>query len=105
VCDPITKSNMMIDDLPVGEQDLEFTCLCILQIYTMAGRRSQLSMMLGSPAAFMDCNQQGWRLLLLTKEGSLYLWDLQESKLLLHESLSPLLSPSSVNENSKSNGM
>ncbi|KAH8971705.1 hypothetical protein BDL97_02G157900 [Sphagnum fallax] len=76
-----------------------------LQIYTMAGRRSQLSMMLGSPAAFMDCNQQGWRLLLVTKEGSLYLWDLQESKLLLHESLSPLLSPSSVNENSKSNGL
>jgi protein HIRA/HIR1 len=76
----------------------------ILQLYTMAGRRSQLSMVLGSPAAFMDCNQ-GWRLLVVTKAGSLHLWDLQESKLLLHESLSPLLSlSSSPNANSKGNG-
>ncbi len=75
-----------------------------LQLYTMAGRRSQLSMVLGSPAAFMDCNQ-GWRLLVVTKAGSLHLWDLQESKLLLHESLSPLLSlSSSPNANSKGNG-
>ncbi|KAG0575691.1 hypothetical protein M758_5G025400 [Ceratodon purpureus] len=74
-----------------------------LQIYTMAGRRAQPSMMLGSAAVFMDCDEN-WKLMVVTRNGSLHLWDLQESKRLLHESLGPLLNSTSANSMLSSNG-
>lgn len=73
------------------------------QIYTMAGRRAQPSMMLGSAAVFMDCDEN-WKLMVVTRNGSLHLWDLQESKRLLHESLGPLLNSTSANSMLSSNG-
>nr|PNR26189.1 hypothetical protein PHYPA_030763 [Physcomitrium patens] len=74
-----------------------------LQIYTKAGRRAQPSLMLGSAAAFMDCDEN-WKLMVVTRNGSLYLWDLQESRRLLHESLGPLLNSTSANSMLASNG-
>nr|XP_024398569.1 protein HIRA-like isoform X2 [Physcomitrium patens] len=74
-----------------------------LQIYTMAGRRAQPSIMLGSAAAFMDCDEN-WKLMVVTRNGLLHLWDLQESKRLLHESLGPLLNSTSANSTLASNG-
>jgi len=61
----------------------------------MAGRRAQPAILLGSAAAFMDCDDS-WKLLVVTRGGTLHVWDLQEWKRLLHESLSPLLSLTST---------
>ncbi|XP_019178834.1 PREDICTED: protein HIRA isoform X1 [Ipomoea nil] len=61
-----------------------------LQIYTKCGRRSMPTMMLGSGAVFIDCDES-WKLLLVTKKGSLYLWDLFTRKCLLNDSLASLV--------------
>lgn len=75
----------------------------LFQIYTMAGRRAQPSIMLGSAAVFMDCDEN-WKLMIVTRNGSLLLWDLQQSKRLLHETLGPLLNSTSANSMLSSNG-
>lgn len=49
------------------------------------------TMMMGSAATFIDCDES-WKLLLVTKKGSLYLWDLCNRNCLLHDSLASLLS-------------
>lgn len=82
--------------------NLKSISICF-QIYTMAGRRAQPSMMLGSAAVFMDCDEN-WKLMVVTRNGSLHLWELQESKRLLHESLGPLLNSTSANSMLSSNG-
>lgn len=46
-------------------------------------------MMMGSAAVFIDCNES-WKLLLVTRKGSLYVWDLFNRKCLLHDSLASL---------------
>lgn len=48
------------------------------------------TMMMGSAAVFADCDEC-WRLLLVTKKGSLYLWDLFERSCLLQDSLESLI--------------
>ncbi|PON76840.1 WD repeat HIR [Parasponia andersonii] len=65
-----------------------------LQVYTKCGRRAMPTMMMGSAATFIDCDEC-WKLLLVTRKGSLYLWDLFNRKCLLHDSLASLLAANS----------
>ncbi|GMH07323.1 hypothetical protein Nepgr_009163 [Nepenthes gracilis] len=67
-----------------------------LQTYTRCGRRAMPTIMLGSAAVFIDCDEC-WKLLLVTRKGSLYVWDLFSRSCLLHDSLSSLIiSPSDL---------
>lgn len=52
------------------------------------------TMMMGSAATFIDCDEC-WKLLLVTRKGSLYVWDLFNRKCLLHDSLESLLAANS----------
>ncbi|CAA0810678.1 homolog of histone chaperone HIRA [Striga hermonthica] len=61
-----------------------------LQIYTKCGRRAMPTMLMGSSAVFIDCDEL-WKLLLVTKKGSVYIWDLFNKKCLLHDSLVSLI--------------
>ncbi|XP_058088801.1 protein HIRA isoform X2 [Magnolia sinica] len=61
-----------------------------LQVYTKCGRRAMPTMMMGSAAVFIDCDEC-WKLLLVTKKGSIYVWDLFNRTCLLHDSLSSLI--------------
>lgn len=61
-----------------------------LQIYTKCGRRAMPMMMMGSAAIFIDCDE-AWKLLLVTRKGSLYVWDLFSRKCLLNDSLASLI--------------
>ncbi|XP_073134861.1 protein HIRA-like isoform X2 [Henckelia pumila] len=61
-----------------------------LQVYTKSGRRAMPTMMLGSSAVFIDCDEF-WKLLVVTRMGSLYVWDLFNRKCLLHDSLVSLI--------------
>ncbi|KAL5710677.1 hypothetical protein ACHQM5_021213 [Ranunculus cassubicifolius] len=61
-----------------------------LQIYTKCGRRAMPTMMMGSAAIFIDCDKC-WKLLLITKKGSIYVWDLLNKTCLLQDSLAPLI--------------
>ncbi|KAK9079152.1 hypothetical protein SSX86_000822 [Deinandra increscens subsp. villosa] len=61
-----------------------------LQVYTKCGRRSMPTMMMGSTPVFIDCDDS-WRLLLVTRKGSLYVWDLFNRKCILHDSLASLM--------------
>ena len=47
------------------------------------------TMMMGSAATFVDCDEC-WTLLLVTRKGSLYLWDLFNRTCLLQDSLTSL---------------
>ncbi|XP_038723909.1 protein HIRA-like isoform X2 [Tripterygium wilfordii] len=71
-----------------------------LQVYTKCGRRALPSMMLGSAATLIDCDES-WKLLLVTRKGSLYLWDLLNGTCLLHDSLASLIT---LDPNSSSKG-
>ncbi|KAF8083472.1 hypothetical protein N665_0771s0011 [Sinapis alba] len=62
-----------------------------LQVYTKCGRRAIPTMMMGSAATFIDCDDS-WKLLLVTRKGSLYVWDLFNRRCILHDSLSSLVS-------------
>lgn len=48
------------------------------------------AMMMGSAAVFVDCNES-WNLLLVTRRGLLYVWDLFKRTCILHESLASLV--------------
>ncbi|XAR60118.1 hypothetical protein NMG60_11033370 [Bertholletia excelsa] len=61
-----------------------------LQVYTKYGRRAMPTMMIGSAAVFIDCDEC-WKLLLVTRNGYLYVWDLFNKKCLLHDSLASLI--------------
>ncbi|CAI0398255.1 unnamed protein product [Linum tenue] len=61
-----------------------------LQIYTKFGRRAMPTMMTGSAATFVDCDEN-WKLLLVTQKGSLYIWDLFRRSCLLQDSLTSLV--------------
>lgn len=61
-----------------------------LQVYTKCGRRAMPVMMMGSAAVFIDCDDS-WKLLLVTRRGLLYVWDLFNRKCILHDSLSSLV--------------
>ncbi|KAI3822775.1 hypothetical protein L1987_10373 [Smallanthus sonchifolius] len=61
-----------------------------LQVYTKCGRRSMPTMMMGSTPVFIDCDDS-WKLLLVTRKGSLYVWDLFNRKCILHNSLASLM--------------
>ncbi|KAM7528104.1 hypothetical protein LguiB_031514 [Lonicera macranthoides] len=61
-----------------------------LQVYTKYGRRAMPTMMMGSAAVFIDCDES-WKLLLVTRKGSLYVWDLFNRKCLLQDSLTSLI--------------
>jgi protein HIRA/HIR1 len=54
-------------------------------------------MMMGSAATFIDCDEC-WKLLLVTRKGSLYVWDLFSRSCLLQDSLASLITsdPNSV---------
>lgn len=73
-----------------------------LQVYTKCGRRAMPTMMMGSAAIFIDCDES-WKLLLVTKKGSLHVWDLFNRTCLLHDSLASLIT-SDVNSSSKEAG-
>ncbi|KAK4760566.1 hypothetical protein SAY87_005459 [Trapa incisa] len=61
-----------------------------LQVYTKCGRRALPAMMMGSAATFIDCDEC-WKLLLVTRKGSLCMWDLFNRKCLLRDSLESLI--------------
>lgn len=48
------------------------------------------TMMAGSAAVFIDCDEL-WKLLLVTKRGAIFVWDLLDKTCLLHDSLSSLV--------------
>ncbi|PIN25413.1 Histone transcription regulator HIRA, WD repeat superfamily [Handroanthus impetiginosus] len=73
-----------------------------LQVYTKCGRRAMPTMMMGSAAVFIDCDEL-WKLLLVTRKGSLYVWDLFNKKCLLHDSLASLIT-TDVKSNAKDTG-
>ena len=60
------------------------------------------TMMMGSAATFIDCDEC-WKLLLVTRKGSLYLWDLFNRNCLLHDSLESLLA-ANLNVSAKDTG-
>lgn len=59
------------------------------KVYTKCGRRAMPTMMMGSDALFLECDEC-WKLLLITKKGSLYLWDLFSRSCLLQDTLASL---------------
>ncbi|MBA0708375.1 hypothetical protein Golax_023505 [Gossypium laxum] len=71
-----------------------------LQVYTKCGRRALPTMMMGSAATFIDCDES-WKLLLVTRKGSLYLWDLLNRNCLLRDSLASLIT---LDHNSSTKG-
>ncbi|CAA0825218.1 homolog of histone chaperone HIRA [Striga hermonthica] len=73
-----------------------------LQVYTKCGRRAMPTMMMGSSAVFIDCDES-WKLLLVTKKGSVYIWDLFNRTCLLHDSLDSLIT-ADPKSNSKDTG-
>ncbi|CAI9105597.1 OLC1v1004559C7 [Oldenlandia corymbosa var. corymbosa] len=73
-----------------------------LQIYTKCGRRAMPMMMMGSAAVFIDCDD-AWKLLLVTRKGSLHVWDLFERKCILNDSLTSLVA-SDLKSNTKDAG-
>jgi len=60
------------------------------------------TMMMGSSATFVDCDEC-WTLMLVTRKGSLYLWDLFNKTCLLQDSLTSLVA-SSPNPSTKNEG-
>jgi hypothetical protein len=48
------------------------------------------TMMMGSAATFIDCDEC-WKLLLVTRKGTMYVWDLYNRNCLLHDSLGSLV--------------
>ncbi|KAL4310810.1 hypothetical protein GQ457_01G038550 [Hibiscus cannabinus] len=71
-----------------------------LQVYTKCGRRALPTMMMGSAATFIDCDES-WKLLLITRKGSLYLWDIFNRNCILHDSLESLIT---LDHNSSTKG-
>lgn len=61
------------------------------------------TMIMGSAATFIDCDEY-WKLLLVTKKGSLYVWDIFNRNCLLHDSLASLLA-SNPNSSAKDLGI
>ncbi|KAG8057789.1 hypothetical protein GUJ93_ZPchr0002g26157 [Zizania palustris] len=61
-----------------------------LQVYTKCGRRAMPAMMMGSAAIFIDCDDC-WKLLLVTRRGLMYIWDLYTRACILHDSLASLV--------------
>lgn len=49
------------------------------------------TMMMGSEAVFIDCDEC-WKLLVVTRKGSLHVWDLFNKRCLLQDSLVSLIS-------------
>lgn len=73
-----------------------------LQVYTKCGRRAMPTMMMGSAATFIDCDD-AWKLLLVTRKGSLYVWDLFNRNCLIRDSLASLIT-SDLNSSAKGPG-
>nr|CAD1839326.1 unnamed protein product [Ananas comosus var. bracteatus] len=73
-----------------------------LQVYTKCGRRAMPAMMMGSAAVFIDCDEC-WKLLLVTRRGLLYVWDLFSRTCLLSDSLASLVTPQ-VDSSAKDTG-
>ncbi|ONM53730.1 homolog of histone chaperone HIRA [Zea mays] len=61
-----------------------------LQVYTKCGRRAMPAMMMGSAAVFIDCDDC-WKLLLVTRRGLMYIWDLHNRTCILQDSLAALV--------------
>ncbi|KAF8663212.1 hypothetical protein HU200_055815 [Digitaria exilis] len=61
-----------------------------LQVYTKSGRRAMPAMMMGSAAVFIDCDSC-WKLLLVTRRGVMYIWDLYNRTCILQDSLASLV--------------
>lgn len=72
-----------------------------LQVYTKCGRRAMPTMMVGSAAVFIDCNEN-WKLLLVTRRGAVFVWDLLNKACLLHDSLSFLVTSGQDSPNKES---
>lgn len=60
------------------------------------------TMMVGSAAIFIDCDEC-WKLFLVTRKGSFYVWDLFKRNCLLHDSLASLVA-SNPNPSAKDAG-
>nr|TKW13894.1 hypothetical protein SEVIR_5G130900v2 [Setaria viridis] len=61
-----------------------------LQVYTKSGRRAMPAMIMGSAAVFIDVDDC-WKLLLVTRRGLMYIWDLYNRTCILQDSLASLV--------------
>ncbi|CAD6240195.1 unnamed protein product [Miscanthus lutarioriparius] len=61
-----------------------------LQVYTKCGMRAMPAMMMGSAAVFIDCDDC-WKLLLVTRRGLMYIWNLYDRTCILQDSLASLV--------------
>ncbi|RLM92152.1 protein HIRA isoform X1 [Panicum miliaceum] len=61
-----------------------------LQVYTKFGRRAMPAMVMGSAAVFIDVDDC-WKLLLVTRRGLMYIWDLYNRTCILQDSLASLV--------------
>ena len=73
------------------------------QVFTPAGRRLLPSLQLSACAAFMSTDG-AWRLLVVTTDGDLRVWDLQKLSLVVEASVLPLLSQQGGHMEGASNG-
>lgn len=74
----------------------------LVKVYTKCGRRALPTMMMGSAAVFIDCDEC-WKLLVVTRKGSLFVWDLFNRNCLLHDTLACLIT-SDLNSSAKDAG-
>ncbi|KAG7947592.1 hypothetical protein I3843_14G102600 [Carya illinoinensis] len=96
-CDRIAgKVSVLVGNANFWAVGCEDGCI---QVYTKCGRRAMPTMMMGSAATFIDCDEC-WKLLLVTRKGLLYVWDLYNRNCLLHDSLASLVA---LNPNASSN--
>lgn len=67
------------------------------KVYTKSGRRALPTMMMGSSAVFIDCDEF-WKLLVVTRMGSFYVWDIFNRNCTLHDSLVALITTDSKSD-------
>ena len=65
--------------------------LALIQVYTPAGRRMLPAMKLGAAPASLSSNG-AWGLLVVCRDGSLRVWDVQHLTSLLDTNVAPLVS-------------
>ncbi|XP_068649440.1 protein HIRA-like isoform X2 [Aristolochia californica] len=74
-----------------------------LQIYTKCGRRAMPTMVMGSTAVFIDCDEC-WKLLVVTRRGEIYVWNLFNRACLLHDSLASIITSRQDSSSAKDAG-
>ncbi|KAM0899457.1 hypothetical protein ACQ4PT_021315 [Festuca glaucescens] len=74
-----------------------------MQVYTRCGMRAMPAMMMGSSAVFIDCDDC-WKLLLVTRRGLMYIWDIYNRTCILQDSLASLVASPNDTSSAKDAG-